>query len=488
MSGDAVLPVQVGGVLAGKYRIERVLGSGAMGVVAAVTHTELGELRAIKFMRDSLVHDAAAVERFLREARATARLQSRHVAKVHDVGRLESGAPYIVMECFEGTDLKSILAERGALPVPEAVRYVREACEAIAEAHAAGIIHRDLKPSNLFVAATRDASCVKVLDFGVAKLAVEAAADPATEMTGTADILGTPLYMSPEQMRSTRNVDPRADIWSLGVILYRALTGHGPFAGQNATEVCISVMVDQPTPPSTHRPDLPPRLDAIIMRCLEKDPARRFETATALAEALLPFESFETFETSGAPGETHSLESTSANAKSVSKDAALAPIEPPTLGTGTSWAQARPGAGARTSRGRVIAFGALAAAVVVAAIIGARFIAEPGEDAATSIDGPSPQPQPAVVPPAETAAPEVSPAGPAIPSPTAAPVASALPSARGVASVSTGGAVIPVFSAASHSSGVPSASAAPTVERGKPAGRPSSTKEPIDDAFGTSRK
>jgi serine/threonine-protein kinase len=285
---DAVdAPVKVGDILAGKYRVEKVLGMGAMGVVVAAMHVDLQEMRAIKFMLPSMLGDTEGVERFMREARAVVRLKSQHVARVNDVGRLETGAPYIVMEYLQGTDLKQLLEARGTLPVTEAVRYMVQACEAIAEAHALGIVHRDLKPANLFVTTgPTGAPCVKVLDFGIAKVS---GAGQAMDMTRTSELLGTPLYMSPEQMRSTRNVDARSDIWALGVILYRMLTGRTPFTGSTVTEICSAVIADQPDPPAMLRSGLPPALEAVVMRCLEKSPAKRFATTVELQAALAPF-------------------------------------------------------------------------------------------------------------------------------------------------------------------------------------------------------
>jgi serine/threonine-protein kinase len=287
MSGAADAPVRVGDVLAEKYRVEKVLGAGAMGVVVAARHIELNELWAIKFMLPAAVANAEGVERFLREARAAARLRSRHVAKVQDVGRLPNGAPYLVMEYLEGTDLKTLLEQRGTLPVAEAVRYLLQACEALAEAHAAGIVHRDLKPANLYL--TREvngAPCVKLLDFGIAKMP---AAQGAMDMTATSELLGTPLYMSPEQMRSTRDVDARSDIWALGVILYRMLAGKTPFSGSTVTEICSAVIADRPEEISRIRRDLPPGLEALVFRCLEKSPAQRFQSVAELSAALAPF-------------------------------------------------------------------------------------------------------------------------------------------------------------------------------------------------------
>src|SRR5579859_1664764 len=207
MPEPGAIPVKEGDLLAGKYRVERVLGVGGMGIVVAARHEQLEQRVAIKFVRDEALDNKEAVERFLREARAAVRLKSEHAAKVLDVGTLESGAPYMVMEFLEGSDLAAVLVERGPLPVEEAAEYVLQACEAVAEAHAAGIVHRDLKPQNLFLARTvGGAPRVKVLDFGVSKTLH---GNPTTGggLTQTRLMLGSPLYMSPEQMRSSRDVD-----------------------------------------------------------------------------------------------------------------------------------------------------------------------------------------------------------------------------------------------------------------------------------------
>ena len=279
-------PVQPGDILAGKYRVERVLGSGGMGTVVAALHLDLGELRAIKLMHPVHVENAQAVERFLREARATVRLRSEHIPRLYDVGRLESGAPYIVMEVLDGSDLRTLLKARGTLPIQEAVMYVLQACEAVAEAHAAGIIHRDLKPANLFLTTRPDGSpCIKVLDFGISKLLEPG---PGADMTKTLDVLGSIHYMAPEQLRSSRSVDARADIWSIGVILYRLLTGRLPFAGD--TPVAYILSLREPFhAPSAFRSDLPPALDAVVMGCLEKDPEKRIGSVKALMSDLVPY-------------------------------------------------------------------------------------------------------------------------------------------------------------------------------------------------------
>ncbi len=277
-----------GDILLGKYRIERVLGRGGMGVVVAATHLQLGERVALKFLLPEALHSAEAVERFVREARAAVRIKSEHVAAVWDVGTLENGAPYIVMEYLEGEDLADWLTQRGALPIEQAVELVLQACEAIAEAHALGIVHRDLKPANLFVIRRADGLfAVKVLDFGISKASGGMAAQAS--VTKTTAVMGSPLYMSPEQMQSARSVDARGDIWALGVVLYELLTGRAPFDGQTMSQLVFQVMNAKAPPPTSIRAEIPAGLEAVILRCMEKDRNARYPTVGALAEALLEF-------------------------------------------------------------------------------------------------------------------------------------------------------------------------------------------------------
>jgi serine/threonine-protein kinase len=290
MSRDETSVVQAGDILAGKYRVERVLGKGAMGVVVAARHVELGELRAIKFMLPTMFDDVESVERFLREARAVCKLKSQHVVKVYDVGRLDNGAPYIVMEYLEGTDFKTLLQRRKMLPVNEAARYMLQILEAVGEAHSIGIIHRDLKPANLFLTTgVGGAPCVKVLDFGIAKIGSETGVLGEVQMTSTNVVMGTPLFMSPEQMMSTRDVDARSDIWSLGIILYCLVSRGFPFEAETTQAIIASVLRDQPRQPTQWNPELPLEMETIILRCLEKDLARRFQCADELASSLAAF-------------------------------------------------------------------------------------------------------------------------------------------------------------------------------------------------------
>lgn len=288
--GDATAappPVSIGDVLAGKYRVEGVLGAGGMGVVVAATHVHLDQRVALKFLLPESLESEQVVARFKREARAAVRLRSEHVARVIDVGELTSGAPYMVMELLEGRDLGDLITEDGPQPVEKAVDYVLQACEAVAEAHALGIIHRDLKPSNLFLTSRVDhRPLVKVLDFGISKVS-----NPGEELslTSTAEVVGTPHYMSPEQLRAAKLADARSDIWALGAILYELLSGHVPFAAETLTQLCALVLQDPPRPLQELRGDVPPELVAIVERCLEKEPSRRFQSVAELAEALDPF-------------------------------------------------------------------------------------------------------------------------------------------------------------------------------------------------------
>ncbi len=278
-------------MVAGKYRVERILGEGGMGVVVAAEHLSLRQRVAVKFLRPESLARAEAVERFVREAQSAAAIQNEHVARIIDVGTQESGAPYIVMEHLTGRDLGDLLRERGALPAEEAIGYVLQACEAMAEAHARGIVHRDLKPSNLFLASVIGGPpVVKILDFGLAKtIPVEPAAVPEDTFTTTDVVMGSVHYMSPEQMRSLKQADLRSDIWALGVILYELVSGQRPFQGNSIPASLIMIGLDPPRP--LEPGCVPPGLEAVIMRCLEKDKERRPQTISELAVLLAPFAS-----------------------------------------------------------------------------------------------------------------------------------------------------------------------------------------------------
>jgi serine/threonine-protein kinase len=278
-------------VVAGKYRVDRIIGEGGMGVVAAATHVELDQHVAIKFLLPDAMRSEEAVERFLREAKVAAKVKNEHVARVSDVGKTEpEGVPYIVMEYLEGSDLGALIAEQGKLPVDEVCEIGLQACEALAEVHAAGIVHRDLKPSNLFITRRSDESpCVKLLDFGISKFNVhpdDERVDPA--LTATATIMGSPSYMSPEQLRSTKEVDARTDVWALGAVLYEAVTGKPAFRGETVPQVCFMIGSEEPAPPSSVRADTPPELERIILACLDKKAETR-ATLVDLARVLVEY-------------------------------------------------------------------------------------------------------------------------------------------------------------------------------------------------------
>jgi len=282
------LPIGVGQVVAQKYRVDRFIGQGGMGVVVAGFHLELDQPVAIKFLLSESGLQSEGAERFRREARAAAKIHSEHVARVFDIGLLDERVPYMVMELLHGNDLEFEIERRGALPVSEAAGYVLQAIDAVAEAHSVGIVHRDLKPTNLFLAQRADGSrIVKVLDFGISKSLSGKQREVA--LTRTAAFVGSPLYMSPEQMRSARDVDARADVWALGAILYVMVTGQLPHPGNSLPEVCLAVMNTSPRPLKDFIAEPPEGLEAILMRCLMKDPALRFGSVAELAEQLLPF-------------------------------------------------------------------------------------------------------------------------------------------------------------------------------------------------------
>jgi serine/threonine-protein kinase len=287
------VPVREGDLIAGKYRVERVLGMGGMGVVVAAMHAELDQRVAVKVLLPAMAQNPAVVTRFSREARAAAKIKSEHVVRVIDVGNTDAGLPYIVMEYLEGHDLAEVLAGSGKVAPGAAVDFVLQACEALAEAHAAGFVHRDLKPGNLFLARRADGSeIVKVLDFGISKAAIAddvPGGGKPSSLTQTSDVFGSPLYMSPEQLKSARDVDARADVWAIGVILYELCTGVTPFDRATVAETFGSILYEKPEPVRKRAPEVPIELESAILRCLEKDAARRFQNVADLCKALFPF-------------------------------------------------------------------------------------------------------------------------------------------------------------------------------------------------------
>jgi serine/threonine-protein kinase len=321
--------LQIGDVLAGKFRIERVLGRGGMGVVVQAMHLHLDQRVALKFLLPDALVQPETLARFSREARAAAKIKSEHVARVIDVGTLDGGSPYIVMEYLEGEDLCAHLRKSGPLSTSQATGFVLQACEALAEAHAAGIVHRDLKPANLFLARYPDGTpCVKLLDFGISKFSSgESGRD--FDMTRPTALMGSPFYMSPEQMRSTRSVDARADIWALGVILYELVSGRLPFDADTMPELCAKVLQESPAALGNLAQSNYPTFEAVVLRCLEKDRGQRFQSIADLANALAPFAPHEAQRSldlvarlSGAPSTRSSKAPVSISAGAVSAESA----------------------------------------------------------------------------------------------------------------------------------------------------------------------
>lgn len=283
----AQLQIRPGDLIAHKYRVERVLGAGGMGMVVAAQHLHLGQRVALKFMLPGSIDNPTALERFFREAQLAFRLSSEHVARVLDVGTLNDGTPFIVMEHLTGTNLADLLERVVQLPVPRAVDYVLQAAAALAEAHALGIVHRDLKPANLFLTARPDGSpLVKVLDFGISKANVGLGTG-AGALTKTNRAIGSPQYMAPEQIAAPKTVDRRADIWGIGVLLYELCSGRVPFEASSIPDLCLKI-VREPAP-LLSGPGIPPAFAALVARCLERDPNKRFADVAELAEQLAFF-------------------------------------------------------------------------------------------------------------------------------------------------------------------------------------------------------
>jgi serine/threonine-protein kinase len=279
-------PFDPGSVIAGKYRVERTIAEGGMGYVVAATHLSLDQPVALKFLRGDVANGLEPLARFTREAKAAAQLRSEYVARVLDAGATEDGTPYIAMEYLEGESLARVLQQKGPMEVANAVEYVIQACEALAEAHARGIVHRDIKPYNLYlVERAPGRRSIKVLDFGISKFAFS---DPGNIVTGA--IIGSPCYMSPEQLRSSASVDHRTDIWSLGVTLHELLVGVAPFdASLTLPEIVTAILDSSPPRLDEVRRGVPSELASVVQRCLAKDREVRFASAGDLAMSLLPF-------------------------------------------------------------------------------------------------------------------------------------------------------------------------------------------------------
>ena len=317
--------VRSGEIIAGKFQIERILGEGGMGYVVAARHLQLGQMVALKFIKED-VSSPEFKARFLREARNTVRLKSKHVSRVLDVGSVDGGSPYMVMEYLEGTDLSELLQARGPFPVAETAEYIIQACEAITEAHGYGIVHRDLKPANLFLTrGTGGEAVIKVLDFGVSKVMDldddTSAREHDSVMTKATDLLGSPSYMAPEQVVSARDADAKSDVWSLGVIIFRLISGKAPFAGNSLGDL-IQKIVHGPLPNLRDlRPDIPEGLEHVIWRCFERDRSKRPD-AVELARMLAPY---------AGPNATPSLERIAILGPALVRAPAPAPPQPQSI-------------------------------------------------------------------------------------------------------------------------------------------------------------
>ncbi|HEX3697895.1 MAG TPA: protein kinase [Polyangia bacterium] len=291
-SGHAALlsylnEIKPGNILHGRYLIEEPLGSGGMGSVYAARHVKLGTRLAIKVLLPELLSDADSIGRFGREARAAAKITDENVVRILDVGQLDSGAPYMVMEFLEGQDGAHYLKEHGHLSIEHVIDVMLQSCAALTAAHAMNIIHRDIKPSNLFFV-PRPASrpLVKMLDFGVSKIVSKGNQEPSSQVTKAGSILGSPGYVPPEQWFITNSADKRSDIWALGVLFYEFLTGRVPFEAPSLPLLATKIAYETPTPPRQVRDDIPVDVETVVLRCLEKSPENRFQDVAAMATAL----------------------------------------------------------------------------------------------------------------------------------------------------------------------------------------------------------
>ncbi len=284
---NLVAPIVPGTILAGKFRVEKIIGQGGMGMVVEARHIALDERFALKFLLPEYATHPEASTRFQREARAASKLKSEHVARVSDVSTLEGGAPYMVMEFLEGSDLSHLLEKQGPLAVIDAVDYIIQGCEAIAEAHGLGIVHRDLKPANLFLSKRPDGMpIIKVLDFGISKMSGGGGVDNLTKTTAA---MGSALYMSPEQMQQTRAVDHRTDIYALGIALYELLAGKQPFYADTLPQLCAEILTGIPTPLRTTRPELGDEFASVVEKAYARDKGARYQSIADFVVALAPW-------------------------------------------------------------------------------------------------------------------------------------------------------------------------------------------------------
>jgi serine/threonine-protein kinase len=309
--------------VAEKYRVERELASGGVGIVVLATHVELGHRVAIKFLRAQYLTDLTVTERFKREARLAAALRSEHVVRIHDVGTADDGLPFMVLEYLEGEDLGAIV-DRGPVSIPQAIEWMLDVCRGLSEAHAMGVDHRDNKPENLFFTRHEGRPIIKVLDFGISKVVARGDAPRLSRLTQDYERFGTPAYMSPEQLLSSASVDARSDVWALGVVLYELLTAELPFPGEELPVLVSNILTSEPRPLRRSRPDAPPALEALVQKCLSRDPARRPSSVDVLARCLRRISSQLGAASAGTPVSS-SREATTASASELALSELLTP-------------------------------------------------------------------------------------------------------------------------------------------------------------------
>jgi len=274
------------------FQIGRVLGTGGMGTVVEATHAPSGRRVALKFLHDELLDHPTIPQRFAREVELATSLTTAHVARTFGVERTPHGTPFMIMELLDGRDLNGLLRGEGKLAPARASRLISQACEALEEAHARGIVHRDLKPENLFITVAADGNdWVKVLDFGISKIADDEAGAAKPKLTRVGTTVGTPEYMAPEQLRGAKDLDGSADVYSLGCVLYEALTGRRPFTASRYDELVRLICTTDPTPLAQLRPDLPPAFCEVVGRAMARDRKQRIQSARALRESLAPWSS-----------------------------------------------------------------------------------------------------------------------------------------------------------------------------------------------------
>jgi eukaryotic-like serine/threonine-protein kinase len=464
-------PIAAGSILAGKYRVERQIGSGGMGVVVEATHLALDQRVAVKLLSPELAASPENVARFLREARVAASLPSEHIARVSDFGQTETGAPYLVMELLVGHDFAAEIERAGRLDVASAVDAILEACEGLAEAHAAGLVHRDIKPANLFIARRPGRSPIlKLLDFGLTK---DISHEGQLALTQTGSVFGTPQYMSPEQVMSSKNVDARSDQHALAMILFEALTGRPPYQGSSAGQLFVTI-VTAPVPRARAlRPEVPAALDAAIRRALAKDPDHRFPSLAGLAGAIAPFGGPSAGERAanvrrvlGTPRASVPEEAGGSSASPPSDVESTVPLATPRT-SGTSQPDLTSSVDPAKRGRRAVRLAVLGGAAVVSVFALAAVVVLHGE-------GPRASPASTAVPEARSAL--------ATPSPRAgAPEAATAPTPA-VTVTPSGSAVAPADPGAPASS--VSSAAASSAGKGPAAGRPASSQSVVRKAIG----